>query len=112
MDRLASIMKPSLELRPPLSVGEVEARFAEAGESRAFREIMFGSMKSFLDSRFESEEVKASIAPRGMTGIGMGPMSAGSAYMMLHYWPEPGYGVGPGAGRYGDDNAGFSQSSE
>ena len=90
MDRLASIMKPSLELRPPLSVGEVEARFAEAGESRAFREIMFGSMKGFLDSRFESEEVKASIAPRGMTGIGMGPMSAGSAYMMLHYWPEPG----------------------
>ena len=90
MDRLASIMKPSLELRPPLSVGEVEGRFAEAGESRAFREIMFGSMKSFLDSRFESEEVKASIAPRGMTGIGMGPMSAGSAYMMLHYWPEPG----------------------
>ena len=25
MDRLASIMKPSLELRPPLLVGEVEA---------------------------------------------------------------------------------------
>ena len=90
MDRLASIMKPSLELRPPLPVGEVEARFAETGESRAFREIMFGSMKGFLDARFESEEVKASIAPRGMTGVGMGPMSAGSAYMMLHYWPEPG----------------------
>ena len=90
MDRLASIIKPELELRPPMSIGALEARFDEAGQSRAFREIMFGSMKGFLDSRFESVEVKASIAPRGMTGIDMGPMSAGSAYMMLHYWPEPG----------------------
>ncbi len=90
MDKLASIIKPSLELRPPVSLGELESKFADAGELKGFQEIMFGTMKGFLDARFESEEVKASIAPRGMTGIGGGPMSPGSAYMMLHYWPEPG----------------------
>ncbi len=112
MDRLASIMKPYMELRPPMSIGEVEARFTDSGESRAFREIMFGSMKGFLDARFKSEEVKASIAPRGMTGIGMGPMSAGSAYMMLHYWPEPGTAWGRVPGGMGTITQALSSAAK
>lgn len=112
MDGLASIMKPSLELRPPMSIGDMESRFAESGESMAFREIMFGSMKGFLDARFESEEVKASIAPRGMTGIGVGPMSAGSAYMMLHYWPEPGTAWGRVPGGMGTITQALSAAAQ
>ena len=111
MDRLASIIKP-LELHPPPSLGELEARFRDAGEEESFRQVMFGTMKDFVDSRFESEELKVAVAVRGMTGIAAGPMSQGSAYMMLHYWPEPGVSWGGVPGGMGALTQALGQAAE
>lgn len=89
MERLARVMKP-LELRPPLSFAELASKFGDPADVEAFHEVMFSSMKDFLDARFETEEVKATIAPNGTVGVAGGPMTPGTVYMMLHYWPETG----------------------
>ena len=100
MDRLARVLKP-LELMPPLSLPEVAAKFDDPADVDLLYEVMFSSMKDFLDARFESEEVKASIAPGGTVGLAGGPYTPGSVYMMLHYWPESGIALGTVPGGMG-----------
>ncbi|GAI51135.1 unnamed protein product [marine sediment metagenome] len=43
------------------------------------------SIKDFLDERLESEEVKAALAAEALIGSYGGPMTPGSAYIMVHY---------------------------
>ena len=100
MDRLAAVIKP-LELRSPMSVDEIAARFPHPEDAHFFQEVLVSPMKDFLDARFETEEVKVSIAPSGMVGLAGGPYSPGSVYMMLHYWPELGVPIGAVPGGMG-----------
>ena len=44
------------------------------------------SVADYLDQFFESELIKAHKAGSGIIGTGLGPMSPGSAYVMLHHY--------------------------
>lgn len=96
-DRYAEIIKP-LELAPPPSFAELASRFKTPEEEEGFRKILMMSIKDFLDDRFESDEVKASIAPWGVVGTAAGPMSPGTVYMVLHYRSDQGTGQRGGLG--------------
>lgn len=47
--------------------------------------IMSQSIKDYLDERFESEEIKATLATDGVIGTNGGPATPGTAYIMLHH---------------------------
>ncbi|MGJ9423271.1 phytoene desaturase family protein [Aeromicrobium sp. CF3.5] len=46
---------------------------------------MFGSARDLLDSWFESEELKVTLATDGTVGLDAGPSMPGSAYLMLYH---------------------------
>ena len=52
---------------------------------RHLMELMMSSCAEYLDKRFETTEVKASIALNGIIGSCVGVMSPGSAYVLLHH---------------------------
>jgi phytoene dehydrogenase-like protein len=47
--------------------------------------IMTQSVRAYLDERFESEEIKATLATDGIIGTNGGPSTPGTAYIMLHH---------------------------
>lgn len=47
--------------------------------------IMTQSVKDFLNERFESEEVKTTLATDGVIGTNGGPSTPGTAYILLHH---------------------------
>jgi len=48
-------------------------------------QIMTQSVRDFLDERFESDEIKATIATDGVIGANGGPSTPGTAYILLHH---------------------------
>jgi len=46
---------------------------------------MTQSVRAYLDGRFESEEIKATLATDGVIGTNGGPSTPGTAYIMLHH---------------------------
>ena len=47
--------------------------------------IMTQSVRDYLDERFESEEIKATLCTDGVIGTNGGPSTPGTAYIMLHH---------------------------
>src|SRR6185369_65888 len=47
--------------------------------------IMTQSVRAYLDERFESEQIKATLATDGVIGTNGGPSTHGTAYIMLHH---------------------------
>jgi phytoene dehydrogenase-like protein len=47
--------------------------------------IMTQSVRDYLDERFESEQIKATLATDGVIGTNGGPSTPGTAYIMLHH---------------------------
>ena len=47
--------------------------------------IMTQSVRAYLDERFESAEIKATLATDGVIGTNGGPSTPGTAYIMLHH---------------------------
>ena len=47
--------------------------------------IMTQSIRAYLDERFESDEIKATLATDGVIGTNGGPSTPGTAYIMLHH---------------------------
>ena len=47
--------------------------------------IMTQSVRTYLDERFESDEIKATLATDGVIGTNGGPSTPGTAYVMLHH---------------------------
>jgi phytoene dehydrogenase-like protein len=47
--------------------------------------IMTQSVRQYLDERFESNEIKATLATDGVIGTNGGPSTPGTAYIMLHH---------------------------
>jgi phytoene dehydrogenase-like protein len=66
---------------------------------RHFIELMMSSCAEYLDKRFESDQIKASIALGGIIGTCVGVMSPGSAYVLLHH-SVGGWDGQPGAWGY------------
>src|SRR5918912_391601 len=46
---------------------------------------MTQSVRAYLDERFESEHIKATLATDGVIGTNGGPSTPGTAYIMLHH---------------------------
>ena len=47
--------------------------------------IMTQSVRDYLDERFESDEIKATLCTDGVIGTNGGPSTPGTAYIMLHH---------------------------
>jgi phytoene dehydrogenase-like protein len=50
-----------------------------------FVKIMTQSVRDFLDERFESEQIKVTLATDGVIGTNGGPSTPGTAYVLLHH---------------------------
>ncbi|MGH2712189.1 MAG: phytoene desaturase family protein [Actinomycetota bacterium] len=96
LDRFASFVRPLLmraPLRlPPSSMDDVrEAGFLARHVMRHKRsladvvDLMTMSVADFLDRYFVDESVKGALCPGGVIGMWGGPMSPGSAYVLLHH---------------------------
>lgn len=79
--------------------------------------IMTQSVRDFLNERFESEEVKTTLATDGVIGTNGGPSTPGTAYILLHHVMGDAAGqrglwgfVRGGMGGISNALAGFAQS--
>jgi phytoene dehydrogenase-like protein len=96
LGELADLVRPLLYRRPPdpgvrsladvveaLSLG----RYAFGNRRNISRlvDLMTMSCADFLDRFFVDERVKGALAPGGVIGMWGGPMSPGSAYVLLHH---------------------------
>jgi phytoene dehydrogenase-like protein len=81
-DRCCDIIEPTL-MRPPISLGELAQRFDDAGSSDDWRRLMLLSMRDLLDEFFESEHVKATLAPQALISTMAGPQTPGTPYIYL-----------------------------
>lgn len=75
----------------PRDIGELiylGRRFAELPETQLYEMLRFFTMSisDFLDEYFENPVIKAYLAVSGIIGTALGPMSPGSAYVLLHHY--------------------------
>lgn len=59
-------------------------KLGDAGLQRMVK-IMTQSVRDFLDERFESPEIKTTLATDGVIGTNGGPATPGTAYILLHH---------------------------
>ena len=78
---------PPRGLRELLEFGKLGRRMLKLGDRKLkhFIELMTASCDEYLSKRFESDAVKAAMALNGLIGTCVGPMSPGSAAVMLHH---------------------------
>jgi phytoene dehydrogenase-like protein len=112
---LASFLERAYE-RPPPTVAARSAQefFALADLAIAFRRlgrrdmtallrVLPMSVQDLLDDWFESEPLKAAIAPTGVQNLRQGPRSAGTALVLLHHLVGAPAGSMRRAGRWSTD---------
>ena len=94
-DRVATILKDLLFVIPPgMRAGDVPRWLAIAGRLRRWRgrdvheavRLFTMSAADFLDEWFEDDRVKGAMATQAVIGAWCGPMSPGSAYVLMHHW--------------------------
>src|SRR5262249_26773305 len=70
-----------------LAFGKLGRRMLNLGDKqfRHFVELMTASCDEYLSKRFESDAVKAALSVNGLIGTAVGPMTPGSAAVMLHH---------------------------
>ena len=96
LDELARFVRPLLtrippsaklrgfsDLREALSLGRHARRHRELVPR--FLDLMTMSVSDFLDDYFTDPAVKGALAPGGVIGAWGGPMTPGSAYVLLHH---------------------------
>ncbi len=83
-DRVCDIIEPTL-MAPPPSWNDLAARFEQAGAADDFRRLMLLSTTDLLNEFFESEEIKATMAPQSLIGTAAGPGTPGTPHIwMVH----------------------------
>lgn len=96
LNRLAEFVEPLLMMTPPDPTSSHwrdllgllrAARLARGLKKDLFNEvdILVGSAKDFLDSWFESEELKALLCGQAVIGTFAGPRTPGTAYVLFHH---------------------------
>ncbi len=75
----------------PRDLGELMylgRKFASLGADEMARTLRFWTMSiaDFLDEYFETDVIKAYFALSGIIGTALGPMSPGTAYILLHHY--------------------------
>jgi phytoene dehydrogenase-like protein len=80
-------MFPPRGLKELFEFGKLGRKMLKLGEKRLrhFLELMTASCYDYLSKRFESDEVMAAFALNGLIGTCVGPMTPGSAAVMLHH---------------------------
>ena len=81
---MAWLLGPAAE-EPPPPINQFAGMFETPEAQDLLRYLLFSSAKDILDEYFESDEVKAVFAPRGLIGTMVGPMTPGSGYVLGHH---------------------------
>lgn len=70
-----------------IGLGKLGLRGLKLGDEGLVRmvKIMTQSVRDFLDERFESDEIKTTLATDGVIGTNGGPATPGTAYILLHH---------------------------
>ncbi|MBI3950213.1 MAG: NAD(P)/FAD-dependent oxidoreductase [Acidobacteria bacterium] len=97
LERLAEFIEPLLMQTPPnitlrrmsdvwslARLGLLALKMEDPDLVRLLK-VMTQSARDFLNERFESEEVKATLATDGVIGTNGGPATPGTAYILLHH---------------------------
>jgi phytoene dehydrogenase-like protein len=94
-ERIAELLKELLFVVPPnLRLAEAPRWAATAGRMRGWTgrdvhelvRLFTMSAADFLDEWFEDERVKGALATQAIIGAWCGPMTPGSAYVLMHHW--------------------------
>ena len=94
-ERLAKLMRDMLYVIPPnLALTDLPAWIKLAGRFRKWSgrdvadviRLFTLSGADFLEEWFEDERVKGALATQAIIGAWCGPMSPGSAYVLMHHW--------------------------
>ncbi len=94
-ERIAPLLKEMLFIIPPnLSLRELPKWLALAARFRRWTgkdiaelvRLFTISAADLLDEWFEDERVKGALATQAVIGAWYGPMSPGSAYVLVHHW--------------------------
>ena len=94
-ERIAGLLKDLLFVVPPnMTVGDLGAWARTAGKFRRWSgrdihdivRLFTMSAADFLDEWFEDERVKGAMATQAIIGAWCGPMTPGSAYVLMHHW--------------------------
>ncbi len=94
-DRVAGLLKDLLFVVPPnVRMRDVVSWVRTAGKVRKWSgrdvheviRLFTMSAADFLDEWFEDERVKGAMATQAVIGAWCGPMSPGSAYVLMHHW--------------------------
>jgi phytoene dehydrogenase-like protein len=93
--RVAHLLRDLLFVVPPrLSLGDLPRWLAMAGRLRRWTgrdvaeavRLFTMSASDFLDEWFTDERVKGALVTQAVIGAWCGPMSPGSAYVLMHHW--------------------------
>jgi len=121
LERLAQFIEPLLLTTPPslpptsasdlIEYLRLAARVRKLGraDTAALVKIFTQSAAEFLDEWFESDELKVTLATDGVIGANGGPMSPGTAYVLLHHCMG---GVGGVRGLWGFVRGGMGSISQ
>jgi phytoene dehydrogenase-like protein len=94
-DRVARLIKDLLFVVPPnLNIRDLPKWATTAGRFRKWSgrdiheavRLFTMSAADFLDEWFEDERVKGALATQAIIGGWCGPMTPGSAYVLMHHW--------------------------
>ena len=94
-ERVAKLLKDLLFVVPPnLRLGDLPGWLRTAARVRSWRagdvpelvRLFTMSAADFLDEWFEDERVKGALATQAIIGAWCGPMTPGSAYVLVHHW--------------------------
>ena len=94
-DRVARLLKDLLFVVPPnMNLRDLPKWAATAGRFRKWSgrdlhetvRLFTMSAADFLDEWFEDERVKGALATQAVIGAWCGPMTPGSAYVLMHHW--------------------------
>ncbi|MGE4652843.1 MAG: NAD(P)/FAD-dependent oxidoreductase [Myxococcota bacterium] len=103
-NRMGEMLKELMFVVPPnLAMAELPRWLAIGGKLRHWTgadiaeivRLFTVSGADFLDEWFEDERVKGALGTQAILGAWCGPMSPGSAYVLLHHW------IGEVAGQHG-----------
>jgi phytoene dehydrogenase-like protein len=86
--RLMLVVPPNLSLRdlPRWAALAGRLRGTTGRDLHELIRLFTMSASDFLDEWFEDERVKGALATQAIIGAWCGPMSPGSAYVLLHHW--------------------------
>lgn len=80
-----SLLLGSAAEQAPPPINQFAGMFESPEAQDLLRYLLFSSANDILDEYFESDEVKAVFAPRGLIGTMVGPMTPGSGYVLGHH---------------------------